>query len=152
MPSNNEAGSFIASLNQSNLRITLTMTKASFDILLEQAINLIYKHKESISSKQEKATVDAIESEVSIELVTFSGSREIQEVETLMPELYQPLNLFDLNEDEYEEARSKFIIDKNKEFLKAKIARQKAAEKTYAICDSETSQRTKCEVNSKQWT
>ena len=60
-----------------------------------------------------------------------------------MPEVFDPLNMFSFDEAEYKEARAKLIIDKNKDFSKARIAKREAAEKTYAsllaICDSETS-------------
>ena len=98
MSSNSGAGNLIASFNQNNLRITLTMTIASFDVLLEQAINLIYAQ-----GMHYKATADAIKNEDSIEFGKFRDSREFEEVEELMPEIFDPLNMFGFNEAEYKE-------------------------------------------------
>ncbi len=127
MSSNSGAGNFIASFNQNNLRVTLTMTIASFDVLLEQVINLIYAQ-----GMHFKATADAIKSDDSIEFGKFRDSREFEEVEELMPEIFDPLNMFSFDEDEFKEKKAKLIIDKNKEFSEARIARKDAAEKTYA--------------------
>ena len=149
MSSNSGAGNLIASFNQNNLRITLTMTIASFDVLLEQAINLIYAQ-----GMHYKVTADAIKNDDSIEFGKFRESREFEEVEELMPEIFDPLNMFGFNEAEYKETRAKLIIDKNKDFSKARIARKDAAEKTYAsllaICDSETSNNIKMQNDFKE--
>ena len=135
--------------NQNNLRITLTMTIASFDVLLEQAINLIYAQ-----GMHYKVTADAIKNDDSIEFGKFRESREFEEIEELMPEIFDPLNMFGFNEAEYKETRAKLIIDKNKDFSKARIARKDAAEKTYAsllaICDSETSNNIKMQNDFKE--
>jgi len=125
------------------------MTIASFDVLLEQLINLIYAQ-----GAHYNATADAIKNDDSIELGNFRDSREFEEIEELMPELFDPLNIFGFDEAEYKEARAKFIIDKNKEFSKARITKKDAAGKTYAsllaICDSETSNSIKMQSNFKE--
>ena len=128
MSPNSGAGNLIASFNQNNLRITLTMTIASFDVLLEQVINLIYAQ-----GMHYKATADAIKNDDSIEFGKFRDSREFEEVEELMPEVFNPLNMFSFDEVEYKETREKLIIDKNKEFSKTRIVRKDAAEKTYEV-------------------
>ena len=66
MSSNSGAGNLIASFNQNNLRITLTMTIASFDVLLEQIINLTYAQ-----GMHYKATADAIKMTIPINLESF---------------------------------------------------------------------------------
>ena len=72
------------------------MTIASFDVLLEQVINLIYAQ-----GMHYKTPADAIKNDDSIELGNFRDSREFGKVEELMPELYNPLNIFGFDEDEY---------------------------------------------------
>ena len=90
-----------------------------------------------------KATADAIKNDDSIEFGKFRDSREFEEVEELMPEVFDPLNMFSFDEAEYKETRAKLIIGKNKKFSKARIERKDAADKTYvsllAICSSNTS-------------
>ena len=69
-------------------------------ILLEQVIDLIYAQ-----GMHYKATADAIKNDDSIEFGKFRDSREFEEVEELMPEVFDPLNMFSFDEAQYKETR-----------------------------------------------
>jgi len=65
MSSNSGAGNLIASFSQNDLRIMPTMTIASFDVLLEQVINLIYTQ-----GMHYNTTADAIKMMIPLNLET----------------------------------------------------------------------------------